>query len=135
MLNVSADIGHVSLLKRSLPCLNWDAYLKSSVAGYGANADLSADVFDDAVDDVETEARAFADALGCEKRIEDARQRFRWDAGAVVGNFDEDKIVFAGGVDSELAAVFQASAALSMRLVQTWFSSLPLAMTLGRLGA
>src|SRR5580704_15559627 len=103
LVEVSADIGHFLLLKRLLRRLDGDADLKASVAGDGRDTDVAADVFDDATDDVETEAGAFADAFGGEKGIEDARQRFGGDAGAVVGNFDEDEIVFAGGADRELA--------------------------------
>src|SRR5277367_4397400 len=108
VLNVGADIGHISLQKRSFARLDWNANLKASVAGSGRNTDLTADILDDAVDDIETEACAFANPFGSEEGIKDAPERFRRNARTVVGNFDENVVVFAGGVDSELAAFFHS---------------------------
>src|SRR6185437_8794013 len=104
LINVSTNVGHGFLRKLSVRRLNGNAHLKTSVAGNGGDADVAPNVLDDAIDNIEAKAGALADALGGEKWIEDTRHCVRWNAGAIVGNFHEDEIVFAGGADGELAA-------------------------------
>src|SRR5580658_11055665 len=105
VLDVGADIGHVSLLRGLLLSLNGDANLKASVTGHGGDTDLSTEAFDDAADDIETQTGAFADPLGGEKRIEDAGDLVGRNAGAVVGNLNQNVIIFARRADGEFAAV------------------------------
>src|SRR5208282_2577414 len=106
MLDVRANIGHVSLLNRLFLGLNGDANLKASVAGDGGDTNLATDAFDDPADDIETKTGAFANTLGGEKRIEDAGDLFGRNPRAVIGNFHEDEIIFASGANGELAAAF-----------------------------
>src|SRR5579859_876004 len=103
LINVSTNVGHGFLLMRLVRLLNGNAHLKASVAGNGGDADVATHVLDDAIDNIESQAGAFADAFGGEEWIEDARHCVRWNARAIVGDFDQDEIVFAGGANGELA--------------------------------
>ena len=87
---------------------------------------------DDPPGDVQPEPRPLTDLLGREEGVEHARQHVRRDAGAVVGDFDR-----RAGPSRRVRIVIvpwpsSASIALSSRFVQTWFSSEPRTITLGR---
>ncbi len=72
LIEVRTVIGHNSSPEELYGGLNRNAHLESRVAGNRRYADLAVDIFDDAVNDVKAKPRAFADALGSEKGIEDA---------------------------------------------------------------
>src|SRR5215470_379611 len=83
--------------------LDRNADLKASIAGNGLDADLAAHILDDAVHDIESEAGAFADFLGSEKRFKNTGLDIRGNSRAVVGDFDEDKVVLVRGTDGQVA--------------------------------
>src|SRR5216683_4231814 len=105
LIGVGAVVGHSSLLVALLRGLNRDAYRKARVARHGVHGNLAVHFGDDAIDKVQAEASAFTDTLGGEKRIEDARFDIGGNARTVVGNFDQDEIVFASGANAQVAAV------------------------------
>src|SRR5438874_1322065 len=86
--------------------LNRNADLKAGVARNGFDSDAAARVLDDAIDDVKPQARAFADPFCGEKGIEDAGFDFWGNAGTVVGDFDQDEIVFVSGANGERTRAF-----------------------------
>src|SRR6266436_4209776 len=103
LIEVRTVIGHHSSPAELYGGLNRNAHLESRIAGNRRYADLAADIFDDAVNDVKAKPRAFADALCSEKGIEDARFDFGRNARPIVGNFDENEIVFADDANLEFA--------------------------------
>src|SRR5882724_8676210 len=84
-------------------CLNRNSHLESRIAGYRRYVDLAVDIFDDAANDVEAKPCTLADAFCGEKGIEDAGFDFGWNPRPIVGNFDENKIVFASDANTEFA--------------------------------
>src|SRR5665213_1462171 len=67
--------------------------LEAGVAGFRSDLDVTAVLFYDALNCVETEAGAFANAFGCEKRFKYVRLHFGWNSGAAVADFDYNAIV------------------------------------------
>src|SRR5690606_23435754 len=70
-------------------------------AGFGLDADASAVRGDDAVDDGKSEPGAFADGLGGEEGFEDVVDDVGRNAGAVVGNGEEQGETGQDGADVE----------------------------------
>ena len=76
-------------------------------------------VDDQAPDDVEAEAGAFADRLGREERVEEAVADLGGNPGAVVDDADHDALPFARArVTSTRPDFGTASSALSIRFAQ-----------------
>src|SRR5579863_4738208 len=76
---------------------------ETSVAGLRFHFDAAVMFLNDAHDGVEAEAGAFANGLGGEEGIEDARFDFRRNAWAVVADLDANGVKVAAGTDAEFA--------------------------------
>src|SRR5207237_7127092 len=85
--------------------LNGNAHLKMGVAGNGFDGDQAAHFLNDAVHHIETEAGAFAYALGGEKRLENAGLYFGWNARTVVDDFHEHVFIFARRAHEKLSCI------------------------------
>ena len=59
--------------------------------------------FDDGSGEAQTQASAFADRFGGEKRLHDAGFDFGRDAGAVIGDGENDGVVLGGDVEADPA--------------------------------
>ena len=77
--------------------------LKTRVAGFGSDLNISPMLFHDSLDSVEAEAGAFPHSLGGEKRLEDVRLHFLGNSGAVIADLNNNATVFAVGSDAKLA--------------------------------
>ncbi len=80
---------------------------------------------DDAVADIEPQTRAHTRGLRGVERIEDLLLSLDRNPWSAVGNLDDDPIVVLIRFNSSAPWPPIALIALSMRLVQTWLSSLP----------
>ncbi len=83
-----------------------DADLEARFAGDGVEVDGAAVFADDALDGVEAEAGAVADALGGEEGFEDVGLNVLGNAGAVVDDFHQNVIAFVGDADAQFALIF-----------------------------
>ena len=99
--NLSTELCFSYILMRNR---DGNSNLKTSVAGNGDHADLAADILNDSVDDIETQARAFTDPFGGEERVKDARFYVGRNTGSIVRDFDKHGIVFSPRADAERAA-------------------------------
>ena len=93
-------------------------------------------VADDALNDVQSKARAFADWLCREERLEHAALHVSRNARTVVGDLDQNSVGLNASFHTQGFRLLRgrlsiASRALSMRLVQIWLRALPLARIRG----
>src|SRR5580658_6749074 len=77
--------------------------LKPRVAGFGIQLNTSAVLLHDALDRVQTEARALANAFGSKKRLEDVGLHFFGNSRPIVADFDHGATVVAVSSDAKLA--------------------------------
>src|SRR5271170_6728692 len=85
--------------------LNGNSYLKTGIARDRLDGNQAFGFLDDAVGDIQAETGSFAYALGGEEGLKDFRPDFWRNAGAIVGDFDQNIVVVSRGADAELPAV------------------------------
>src|ERR1700733_8293085 len=77
--------------------------LKAGVTGFGIDLDISAMFLHNSLDRVQTQAGAFPNCLGCEKRLKDVGLYFGGDSWTVVANLDYYATVLVVSADTEFA--------------------------------